>query len=213
MTVSRNKKAISRETSITTIKTISTKLFVDKGYSNFRVDDMAALCGFTKGTVYHYYKSKEDILFDILEDIERSILDEHIMAPESPRPDAAGRLLTFLYRHAEYAVRNPQEFCLLVILSMEFSNSDCRIGNKVRSIFDRLTDTLAGLIAQGVESGEFVEVLAAQDFARVVVGCYNGNVVEWKRSNFDPTVGRSLVKGVRTLIMKALLGRPISSKE
>lgn len=202
MTTVRNKKAISRETSLAAIKTTSTKLFVDHGFSNFKVEDLAAACGFTKGTVYHYYRSKEDILDDILEDIERSILDEISVDPEAP--DCTARLVRFLNRHAQYAVQNPLEFCLLVVTAMEFSNADTRLGRKVAAIFDRLAGTFAELIEAGIRSGEFSTTLTSADFARVVVGCYNGNVVEWRRKDFDPAIGRALVHGVRHMILSSL---------
>lgn len=202
MTTVRNKKAISRENSLAAIKTTSTKLFVHHGFSNFKVEDLATACGFTKGAVYHYYNSKEDILYDILEDIERSILDE--ISVDAEAPDCTSRLVRFTSRHAYYAVQNPLEFCLLVIISMEFSNADTRIGRKVTAIFDRLTGTLAQLIEAGIRSGEFSATVTSADFARVIVGCYSGNVVEWKRSRFDPIIGRALVRGLRMMILRSL---------
>lgn len=202
VTAVKNKKAISRETSLSAIKSASIKLFVDHGYSNFKVEDLAAACGFTKGAVYHYYRSKEDILFEIIEDIERSILDEIGIDPSEE--DATARLIGFLNRHAQYAVQNPLEFCLLVVIAMEFSNSETRLGDKIRKVFDRLTGTIAGLVESGAANGEFSPPLPSADFARVIVGCYNGNVVEWKRSRFDPMIGRALVRGVRLMILKSL---------
>ncbi len=204
MTVARSKKAVSRETSVSLIKSASLKLFVDKGYSNFRIEDLAAACGFTKGTVYHYYRSKEEILFELLEDIEASILEEREKTLKEGPGDATSRLVRFLYGHASYAMQNPLEFCLLVVIAMEFSNSNCRLGGKIRWIFNRLTDALESLIEAGVRTGEFSTLLTSRDFARVIVGCYSGNVVEWKRSKFDPAVGEALVRGVRILIMNTL---------
>ena len=204
MAVAKNKKALSRETSVKTIKAASMKLFVDQGYANFRVEDLAAICGFTKGTVYHYYRSKEEILFELLEDIEQSILDEPLKLGDEKAGSATDRLVRFLSGHARYAMQNPQEFSLLVVIAMEFSNTDGRIGEKINAIFDRLTDALEHLIAAGLATGEFTTSLSSRDFSRVIVGCYNGNVVEWKRSKFDPVVGAALVKGVRTLIISAL---------
>lgn len=202
MATVKNKKALSRETSLASIKSESIRLFVDHGYSNFKVEDLAAACGFTKGTVYHYYRSKEDILFEIIEDIERSILDEFEV--DDSEGDATARLIGFLNMHARYAVQNPLEFCLLVVIAMEFSNSETRLGGKIRAVFDRLTGIIARLVESGVLNGEFSPPLPSTDFARVIVGCYNGNVVEWKRSRFDPMIGRALVRGVRLMILKSL---------
>ena len=38
------------------------KLIGQSGYDSVTVDDIVADCGVAKGTVYHYFKSKSDIL-------------------------------------------------------------------------------------------------------------------------------------------------------
>ena len=40
-----------------------------KGYNNFTLDDIAKNAGLSKGGVLHYFKSKEDILLYLLEQI------------------------------------------------------------------------------------------------------------------------------------------------
>lgn len=202
MSKKKNLHAISRENSISLIKQESIKLFVERGYSNFKIEELASICGFTKGTVYHYYKSKEDIIIEIIDDIEKSILDEIKLDPSYK--DATARLIGFLTMHARYAMQNPLEFCLLVVIAMEFSNSDTPLGNRIGIVFDNLTEMIAKLIESGVRSGDFTLPLSSNDFARVIVGCYNGNVVEWKRSKFDPVIGRTLVQGVRLMVLNFL---------
>ncbi len=39
--------------------------FMRKGYSAASIDDVADLMGATKGRVYHYYRSKADLFFDV----------------------------------------------------------------------------------------------------------------------------------------------------
>lgn len=38
------------------------KMMDEQGYDNVSVDDVVAACGVAKGTFYHYFKSKEDLL-------------------------------------------------------------------------------------------------------------------------------------------------------
>jgi AcrR family transcriptional regulator len=201
----RNKKEISREKSLALIKETATQLFVEQGYSNCHVEGIARASGFTKGAVYHYFSSKDAILEAILEEIEVSIFESTEKATSLPADNSAGRLVAFLNGQASYAMRNPAQFSLLVFSSLNFANSEGVIGEKVRAIFERLQGQLETLIEAGRAQGEFAEAMATADFARVIVGCYVGNVVEWQRSGFDPDIGRSLVKGVRYLILSALL--------
>lgn len=43
-------------------------LFAQKGYSGTTIIDLAAACESSRGALYHYFVSKEDILFHILDD-------------------------------------------------------------------------------------------------------------------------------------------------
>lgn len=43
------------------------KLFADEGFDRASVSAIANACNISKANIYHYYKSKNDILFDILD--------------------------------------------------------------------------------------------------------------------------------------------------
>ena len=48
------------------IVTSSVALFIEKGYLNTKIIDIAMKAGIGKGTVYEYFASKEDILLEVL---------------------------------------------------------------------------------------------------------------------------------------------------
>lgn len=48
---------------------VSTELFREKGYHATSLDDIADRIGFTKPAIYYYFRSKEDILFAIVDQI------------------------------------------------------------------------------------------------------------------------------------------------
>ncbi|MDF2521941.1 MAG: TetR family transcriptional regulator, partial [Clostridia bacterium] len=50
------------------IMEMSAKLFLSKGYDETSVNQIVEQLGVAKGTFYHYFKSKEDILEAVLED-------------------------------------------------------------------------------------------------------------------------------------------------
>ena len=41
-------------------------LFADKGFNGASISDLSKACGVSKSLIYHYYASKEDILFDVM---------------------------------------------------------------------------------------------------------------------------------------------------
>src|ERR1700730_8909331 len=44
------------------------RLFADQGYAGSRMEEIAKACGVSKSMLYHYFKKKEDVLFDILQE-------------------------------------------------------------------------------------------------------------------------------------------------
>jgi AcrR family transcriptional regulator len=63
-------------------------LFAKVGYPSAKMQDVAEACGATKSMLYHYYPTKDDLLFAMLkEHLERVIagLDEAVSAADTPR--------------------------------------------------------------------------------------------------------------------------------
>ena len=50
-------------------------LFAEKGFSTTTIVDLAAACQSSRGALYHYFSSKEEILTQILEEHVSSMLD------------------------------------------------------------------------------------------------------------------------------------------
>src|ERR1700675_261516 len=51
------------------------KLFASHGYAGARMDEIATACGVSKSMLYHYFKKKEDVLADILQEHVSSLIE------------------------------------------------------------------------------------------------------------------------------------------
>jgi AcrR family transcriptional regulator len=51
------------------------ELFAEKGFLGASIADLAEMCQTSKSLIYHYYDSKEDILFDVMHSHVKSLLD------------------------------------------------------------------------------------------------------------------------------------------
>jgi len=56
-----------REERLAQIKTAALKIFSDKGYFAAKIKDIANEVNMAQGLVYHYYKSKDEIYYDVIE--------------------------------------------------------------------------------------------------------------------------------------------------
>ena len=75
------------------------KVFADQGFDRASMSLLAKECGISKANIYHYYDSKDAILYDILETYLRKLrnricnVDTHGMTPEQKLHTAVREIL------------------------------------------------------------------------------------------------------------------------
>lgn len=89
-----------------TILDRSATLFARHGYDRTSMAEVASACGVSKALLYHYYDSKETLLFDILHDHLQELLDatgavDRTLAPRARLRALVGALLE-AYRDADH---------------------------------------------------------------------------------------------------------------
>lgn len=70
----------------TKLMRVSVALFAEQGYAQTSVQQIVDAAGVTKGAMYHYFRSKDDLLFDIYDrllSLQRERLDEIVARGES----------------------------------------------------------------------------------------------------------------------------------
>ncbi|HWF52815.1 MAG TPA: TetR/AcrR family transcriptional regulator [Solirubrobacteraceae bacterium] len=88
------------------------KVFSERGYSDASVQDVADELGILKGSLYHYIRTKEDLLFWLLEEVHRDveeILDE---IAEVEGLDPLERLDLYVRRQVLYNLENLQRISI-----------------------------------------------------------------------------------------------------
>jgi len=65
------------------IQKTAAKVFADTGFDRASMSQLSKACGVSKAAIYHYYDSKDDLLFDILETHLKALRDR--IAKVTPR--------------------------------------------------------------------------------------------------------------------------------
>src|SRR5215813_3507988 len=81
------------------------ELFAERGYATASIADLARVCGVSKGLLYHYYRDKEHLLFDIADRYLDTLVQLVAEVEQAaPAPEAALRELIerfmVAYEHA-----------------------------------------------------------------------------------------------------------------
>lgn len=154
------------------ILTAATTAFMQLGYARASIDEIADQLGATKGRVYHYYRSKADILMDI----HRHVLD--MMYGEvklvSQAESAAQALHDMAFRHAMIVMEN-LAFTRVALLS----TTDLFVNEKQQSFVAEISQVrgayeamFVAVLERGMAAGEFREA-NAKLLAKPLLGSLN----------------------------------------
>lgn len=125
------------------------KVFAAKGFHNARIADVARAAKVADGTIYLYFKNKDDILIRLfeckLEEIIAGIREE--LREET---DPLAKLRKFIRIHLELVNRNPH---LAAVLQVELRQSHRFMKEYVPARFIEYLNLIADLVREGQAAG------------------------------------------------------------
>lgn len=131
-------------------------VFIHKGYSDTRMDDIVEEIGLSKGAIYHHFQSKRELFVALIEHWMDQFLslERGTKMSGSPSADLIRKVARFT---AKIFKRNPNWF-LLEPEIWAFANRDREINELVGQLYSRILSELEALIERGVKFGEFEPV-------------------------------------------------------
>lgn len=120
-------------------------IFADKGYHDTSIRDISRATGVSLSGLYYYFKSKEELLFLIMDHCFSTVLDkaESLLADER---DPESRLRLFIENHLRYFASNMKEMKVLSHEGRTLSGDYRRLVNDKKQKYTELCiDVLAGL--------------------------------------------------------------------
>ena len=110
MTVRVKKKELSDRNlkRVIRIGNVAAKLFNTKGYLQTTMDDITTAARFSKGGIYHYFSSKDEILFFVLDRYLDRVLQD--LEPDLEAIETAREKIQYIIsRHIRLYTENPAE--------------------------------------------------------------------------------------------------------
>jgi TetR/AcrR family fatty acid metabolism transcriptional regulator len=151
------------------------EVFAQNGFYNSKVSQIARAASVADGTIYLYFKSKEDILLSVFVDSMDSIIEWQEKALEG-MTDPVERLQTFISVHFKSV---GQSSALAEVITVELRQSSKFMRNTDMSAFGRYLAMIARIIADGQEQGVFVRELNTRRVARMLFGALDELALEW----------------------------------
>jgi TetR/AcrR family transcriptional regulator, fatty acid metabolism regulator protein len=155
------------------------KVFARKGYFNSKVADIAAAAGIADGTVYLYFKSKDEILHSIFDRAMEEFIAEGKRELEGIS-EADKRLKRIAELHLE---KLGADRALAVVFQVELRGSIKHMLEFSAAGFAEYLDIICKTIADGQAAGIFRKDIKPVVAAKIFYGSLDEMVTNWVLSN------------------------------
>ena len=176
------------------------KVFAKKGFYATRVSEIAKAAGVADGTIYLYFKNKDDVLITIFEDgIQRllAILRE-VAASDEPFDARITRIIELQLGLLE------EQRDLAEVITVNLRQSSSLLKQYAAPLFMEYIDVIAGLIREGQKDGAFRKDLNSRVVARALFGALDAILLTWALGEADPASLRKAAGHCASLFLEGL---------
>ena len=175
----------ARQTKAIHIVSAAARVFADNGYAATRMADVAIAAGIGKGTIYEYFRSKEDLFFAVFQWLAKDTAklgtgDRHATVARQLEQISDRVIKKWLGQLPYYS------------LMLEFwsaANTPAlkdRFKQAFQDMYREFRPVIAAILQDGVRRGEFSEKIDPDAVAAAMVGSWDALILQaWFDSKFD----------------------------
>lgn len=148
--MSKNKKNLQVERR-NEILQASVRVFVKKGFFKTQMEDVAKESGVAKGTLYLYFRSKEELFASLFEDIFEQGFS-NIETIKNMQVEAKEKLMMFIKSQLEFCEKNIELFMMmdrelhLMEKTLKMSHTQ-----KIMKKYEKIICSLSEIVTQGIK--------------------------------------------------------------
>ncbi|WP_408006660.1 TetR/AcrR family transcriptional regulator [Pseudalkalibacillus sp. A8] len=164
-----------KEEKIAAILDASAHCFANKGYNDTTVDDIAKASGTSKGSIYLYFSSKEEIFYRLNERRTEKFFEIKKQLAEQV---SASAKFEYLFR---YLLSRTVEREAFNTIAVQFEFWIYISKNDKESLFDKrvkmFTTLIKEIVEEGIVSGEFKKDVQIDEFSKLFWSMLDGIVL------------------------------------
>ncbi|MED0587163.1 fatty acid metabolism transcriptional regulator FadR [Bacillus subtilis] len=151
------------------------EVIAENGYHQSQVSKIAKQAGVADGTIYLYFKNKEDILISLFKEkmgqfIER--MEEDI----KEKATAKEKLALVISKHFSLLAGDHN---LAIVTQLELRQTNLELRQKINEILKGYLNILDGILTEGIQSGEIKEGLDVRLARQMIFGTIDETVTTW----------------------------------
>ncbi|ANU19151.1 TetR family transcriptional regulator [Planococcus plakortidis] len=175
-------------------------VIAENGYHQAQVSKIAKQAGVADGTIYLYFKNKEDILISVFQEKMGVFVSEleKIIAKDASAADKLGMMINSHFS----LLASDLHLAIVTQLELRQSNHDIRM--KINNVLRGYLKLMDRILVSGMESGEFDQNMDIRLARQMVFGTMDETITTWVMNDhkYDlvelaPKVQRLLLKGMQ----------------
>jgi AcrR family transcriptional regulator len=158
------------------ILSVGEKLFLEKGYSGVTMDELAKTCELSKGALYIYFKSKEE-LFLTIKLKGMSILSSMFAEAVKSKPTVLSKLLAIGQMYLDFYYQHTTYFKIVNYFEEHYSSEKDEVKELKKQLFKKNNEMwkeFFKLIKQGIKEKIFKKGFNPLEFAITLWSSSNG---------------------------------------
>lgn len=129
------------------------KVFIEKGFKKVTMKDIVEACEISRGGLYLYFESTDQILMEVLQ-MEADETDD-VFTEQIAREDTAADILTLFLKEQKKELLQNKDNLTVAVYEYFFAHKPTDKNNMLRRQFDAGVKVIEKLIETGIDSGEF----------------------------------------------------------
>lgn len=150
-------------------------VIAENGYHQSQVSKIAKQAGVADGTIYLYFKNKEDILISLFKEKMGQFI-ERMETDIQKKPSAKEKLLLLLEEHFRMLAQNHH---LALVTQLELRQSNLELRQKINEVLKGYLNMLESILTEGKKTGEFRQNLDVRLARQMVFGTIDETATTW----------------------------------
>ena len=152
------------------------RIVATQGMASLTIQELAKEVGVSEGAIYRHFKSKDEILLVLIQELERSLL-EAISESARPKEGNLDQLKHLFQRH--FSVLERRNGISFVVIAEALRLGDPAVKQATRQMVERYLGSIAAILKTGVETGEIDERVDTTAAALMFLGMIQASVTLW----------------------------------
>lgn len=173
------------------------------GIQNLTIKTLAEDIGLSEPALYRHFKSKNEILYSLLEYFKTEMKNRIQSIPIKETATEADKLRAIFNSQLQTFVNKPA--IVSVIFAESIFHYEENLSNKVSEIMDMMQEYVKKNIQQGQQNGQYNKLMGASTLTTIIIGGMRMTVLKWKLAGHKSDLvkdGKMVLEGILKMIEK-----------